>query len=278
MLPNFLIIGAARSGTTSLYHNLCEHPDIFMSSRKEPHFFSSNWDQGMDWYTGHFDRWSGESAVGEASVSYTYPQFPDTVKRIAETLPDARLIYMVRNPVNRAFSHYQYYRHYSNMESRPFEEAIDHNPIYLGASEYFSWIQRYLEYFPAPQLKVLVFEEFTQRPLEVLGETFTFLGVDASFVPSSARLATNKAFRPWSPFLYQLYKKVSLSKFRQAVEPLLPERARPRLRNYVRAVLGARQAAPAMADETRQRLADLLAPGILRLESHLGREIPQWKS
>src|SRR5918992_1234170 len=109
MLPNFLIIGAAKAGTTSLWAYLREHPQVFMAEPKELHFFvaASNWKRGLGWYESHFDRAKGSVAVGEACGAYSrFPTHRGVPARIAGVVPDARLIYLVRHPIDRMVSNY----------------------------------------------------------------------------------------------------------------------------------------------------------------------------
>ncbi|MEA3469299.1 MAG: sulfotransferase, partial [Thermodesulfobacteriota bacterium] len=108
MKPNFFLIGAARSGTTSLHKYLEAHPEIFMSEVKEINYFSNNryWEKGINWYESHF-KTATEKIRGEASTSYTnYPLIKDVPKRLFHYLPDAKFIYILRDPIDRFLSHY----------------------------------------------------------------------------------------------------------------------------------------------------------------------------
>jgi len=138
-LPDFLVIGAMKCGTTSLYHYLREHPQVFMPQLKAPEFFAeaSNWHRGVDWYRRQFAGAGAEVlAIGEASNVYTkYPRYMDVPARIAGHIPDARLIYVVRDPVERIRSHYRT-RVAEGTESTPFDVAVFENPIYLDYSRY----------------------------------------------------------------------------------------------------------------------------------------------
>lgn len=276
MLPNFLIIGAARSGTTSVYHNLSEHPDIIIPVKKEPQFFTSQWERGLDWYQALFADYAGQKAIGEASMSYTYPDYTQTPTRIYELLPDTRLIYILRNPVERTFSHYLYYRHYSKVETLDFEQALQNWDIYLGTSRYYEWIEKYLHYFDRQKLLIIFFEEYVANPQANLWQIFRFLDVDSTFVPTNLTLKTNASFKPWSERLFQLYRRFSLSRPRIWLESLLPQHARPVIRNKIRAVLGQKQSTPQMAAETRSYLQAYFQPQVERLEQFLNRDLSIW--
>ena len=126
MLPNFIVIGAAKCGTTSICDLLSSHPDVFMSNPKEPCFFSHmNEDfRTRDWYESLFDAVSGESAVGEGSTAYTHPDVIDaTSRQILEAIPDCRLIYMVRHPIRRLESDWRMRRH-EGWTSESISEAV----------------------------------------------------------------------------------------------------------------------------------------------------------
>ena len=123
-LPNFLIIGAGKSGTTSLWHLLNEHPDIYMSPDKEPNFFNKdeNYNKGLDWYQHLFRRAKNQKAIGEASNNYSCCGiFKNTVKRIKKTLPHVKIIYITRNPLKRAESEW--------MESRRIDSGKEKIPF-----------------------------------------------------------------------------------------------------------------------------------------------------
>lgn len=276
-LPNFLVIGAARSGTTSLYHNLSTHPEIFMPLKKEPQFFTSNWEHGFEWYKHWFDGQTAETAVGEASMTYTYPAYANVApERIAHHLPDARLIYLLRNPVERTFSHYNYYRYYSQVEKRDFAQAIAEWDIYLGASLYSEWIERYLRFFTPDKLLVVLFEEMVANPAQELARIFSFLGVNSEFVPPHAETKTNATFKARNEAVFNLYRRFSLSRSRMWLESLVPQRARPLVRNKIRGVLGGQERPPPLSSEMAHYLDVYFEPEIQRLELFLGRELTVW--
>lgn len=274
------MIGAARSGTTSLYHHLSEHCDVFMPVKKEPQFFTSNFGKGVRWYEDLFSDYRGQAAVGEGSVSYTYPTFADqVVDRIASTLGnEVRLVYVLRNPVERAFSHYLYYRHYTAMEgSQTFEEAINKNPLYLGASRYQFWIEKYAAMFTRERLHIVLFEEYVNSPKKSLERIFAFLNVEAGFMPRNLHLKTNMAFRPRSVQAQRAYGYLSRSRLRMFVERYLPETSRPILRNGIRKIMGDRNL-PLLAANTRQRLEALFESEVIWLENYLRLDLSQWRA
>lgn len=204
MLPNFLIIGAARSGTTSLYSALQQHRDIYLprSKRPEPHFFlkEDEFKKGLSYYEQrYFSEWSGQRAAGEASTSYLYgPRVP---ARVAASLPDVRLICILRNPVERAYSGY-WHSVKSGLEQLSFDEAIAHEPerkaeiagtplgeiapfAYVERGMYFEQLQRWLERFDRSRMLVLLFDDLTADPAAALNDVARFLDVDAGAFATS---------------------------------------------------------------------------------------------
>lgn len=188
--PNFLVIGAAKSGTTSLCAKLAQHPEIFVSDPKELNFFSHDenyLDKGWPWYERFFENAGDAKAVGEGTPLYTYHAVrPQAPARIAKDLPDARLIYMVRHPLERIESHWRQIVHNGQTEDG-FEDALRSNPEYVDASKYWRQIQQYRKAFPDERILILYFEEFTRDPDAALRTCFEFLGVDPGVrIPDAA--------------------------------------------------------------------------------------------
>ena len=185
MLPTFLVIGAMKAGTTSLYAYLGAHPDVFMADPKELDFFveGKNWERGLEWYEERFAAAGGAAARGEASTNYTkHPFFPGVPERIRPVLPDARLVYVVRHPIRRMVS--QYLHHVAEYGERsPAPEVLLTNPMIFACSDYAMQIERYLEHFPREQLLIVTSEDLHDRRAETLRRIYGFLGVDADRTP-----------------------------------------------------------------------------------------------
>src|SRR5215211_135725 len=192
MLPNFFVIGAAKCGTTSLHEYLKLHPEIEMSARKELQVFTrDDWREKLAWYVGQF---TGSTPLrGESSPAYTmFPFLPSPAARIHELVRDARLIYLVRDPVERALAHYvEWFA--LGLEDRSIEEALadvesPRNP-YMCASRYATQLECYLRRFDPAQILVIDREELLERRAAVLREVFRFLGVDPEFTtPAFSRI------------------------------------------------------------------------------------------
>jgi len=202
--PEFIIVGAQKAGTTSLYNCLKQHPDILPASTKEIHYFSQHFTKGLDWYLQHFPEREADKISGEASPFYLF--HPHSAERIAGELPDVKIIMLLRNPVGRAISHYhqQARRHH---EKLPMLEAFqqEHARIdkawgnlvagqqisgmkiqqcsYLKRGEYLEQIQRYEKHFPSGQISIIESAGFFEHPHETLAKVFEFLHVDPHFQP-----------------------------------------------------------------------------------------------
>jgi hypothetical protein len=184
-LPNFLLIGAPKSGTTSLHLYLAAHPQIFMSETKELNFFIAalNWSMGREWYMQQFAHAGAATAVGEASPRYTqHPDYRGVAERAAALLPQARLVYVVRNPIDQMLSHYRD-RVRWKAERAPAERALQENPIYLETARYAFQLEQFLAHFPREQILVVISEHLRARltRTETLTRIFTFLGVDETW-------------------------------------------------------------------------------------------------
>lgn len=185
-LPNFLVIGAMKAGTTSLYHYLRAHPQVFMSSVKELDFFAHepNGSRSLDWYRRQFASAQQDSlAIGEASTIYSkFPRFRGVPERIAAEVPNVRLIYVIRHPIERIRSHYQH-QVAVGAERAPVERAVFDNPIYLDYSRYAMQIEQYLPYFPQDHLLVITSEDLRHERLRTVRRVYGFLGVEPDYTP-----------------------------------------------------------------------------------------------
>ncbi len=181
-LPNLIIIGAQKCGTTSLHHYLGLHPAISMSRKKELHYFTGQLGSspGEDWYRSWFD--PGKPVRGESSPGYTnFPVFTGVPERMHALVPDARLIFMVRDPVRRTLSHY---RHMvaERKEDRPLAEVL-HDPgePYTRRSQYHFQLERYLPYYDLDRILIVQQETLLADRAGTLARIFEWLGVDPSF-------------------------------------------------------------------------------------------------
>lgn len=192
-LPDFLIIGAARAGTTALFRYLGDHPGIYVSSPKEVHYFDGNLDKGPDWYASHFAAAGQDQICGEATPLY----MPNAraMKEAATLLPSAKLIVLLRDPASRAWSYY-WMRRERNLEKRSFNEALgeemqaislsgsdDPFLFYLGHGMYADHLKRVFDLYPRQRVYVSTFEELRRNPQGTYQNVCDFLEVDSTEIP-----------------------------------------------------------------------------------------------
>jgi len=195
VLPNFFVIGAMKSGTSSLHAYLQSHPQIFMSEPKEPDYFVQvlNWGRGQEWYESLFAGSERAVARGEASTSYSMRHaWPGPAKRIASVVPEARIVYLVRDPIERMLSHYIMLRK-TGKEQRPAEKAFREEPGYIRTSSYWFQLEAYLEHFPRERVFVLTSEALRHDRASTVRRVWEFLGVDATYVPEALSAERNRS-------------------------------------------------------------------------------------
>ncbi len=176
--PDIAIVGAARSGTSLLASQLSAHPSIDPGSVKEPNFFSRRRDHDAAWYESLYaDRAKGLLRL-DGSASYTYPKFPDALQLLAKASPDVYVIYVVRDPIPRAISHYLFYRYYfHNEQAVDFGAALRTSPFYADVSDYERWLDLIGATFPEDRVLVVPFGALRDPHAEVTSVISTELGI-----------------------------------------------------------------------------------------------------
>jgi hypothetical protein len=181
-LPNLIIIGAQKCGTSVLHYYLGLHPEVSMSRPKELNFFieERNWARGVEWYRGHFDPHA--TVRGEASPNYTaYPQHDGVPRRMAQVVPDAKLIYMVRDPLERIAAHWVH-NYAKRREKGTLAETLTHpHTSYVDRSLYAMQLERFLAHYPPERVLVFQQSELRHQRMETLRRVFEFVGVDPDF-------------------------------------------------------------------------------------------------
>jgi hypothetical protein len=269
VLPTFLVIGAQKSATTSVIHYLGGHPDAY-TLRDEVHFFDQNYDRGIDWYRQRFAGGEEARAVGESTPEYMY--FEEVPARMARHLPAARLVAILRNPVDRAYSHYWHNRTRS-MEPLGFEEALEReeerlsrgDPVsrsrysYLDRGRYIQQLQRVREHFPGELLHVELFEDLERDRTGVVRSLYRFLGLEEGIIPEGIDRARNR----FVSFRSQRLRRP----IRRLPGPLRRVAARLNIR-YLEY--------PSLAPGARTRLHERFADDNRALASWLGRDLSLW--
>jgi hypothetical protein len=296
-MPNFLVVGAAKAGTTSLYYYLSEHPQIYMSSMKEPKFFAFEGETPnfrgpgdeeeinrkcvttVDAYRALFEEATEETAVGEASSLYLY--YPKAPERILHHAPDAKLIAVLRNPVDRAYSSYLHCVRDRGEPIKDFARALDEEetrirdhwgPLwhYKNAGFYSAQLERYFDAFRRDQMKVYLYEDLKTDPVGVLRDIFRFLGVDDTYVPDIS-LKHNVSGIPRNRLLHEMLNKPNLVK--SAFKPLFPTKLR---RRFNRGLTGKNLERPQLSPEVRSQLTEAYSDDILKVQQLLRRDLSHW--
>jgi hypothetical protein len=288
--PDFMIIGAMKSGTSSLHTYIAKHPDVFMCWHKEPQFFSrqENYARGLDWYFSLFRGARDDQICGESSTCYSrWPYFGNVAARIHEAVPDARFIYVMRHPVERAYSHYRHEMEerkiHGNNEMISFNEALEKVPEIFDTSLYRRQIEKFLDYFPRDRLLLLFFEDLTREPAPVLEEVQRFLGLQQESGLAESKVVIN-------PFGHRIAKN-DLLRFEETirrapgvsalVKRVIPSRVRSWMRAHLYATFAKRRRVQAEAGQVaplekdvRERLLERFAAPNRELEDLMGRPVP----
>ena len=275
MLPDFIIIGTQKGGTTSLHFYLGQHPEIAVSWPKELNFFieEHNWHRGRAWYGSHFNRKA--RVRGEASPNYTaYPCFTGAAERMHEVVPQAKLIYVLRDPIERLISNYVHVVS-EGREQRPAAQVLlQAEPNgYMSRSRYASQLEQYLRYYPMERILILSSEELYANRQVALRNTFRFLGVNADYDSIRFRATHNRSknMRSRTPLGRRLFLLAKRLPLHLAGHDLGSHIGYALSFPFSRAI-----PRPTLAPEVRADLADRLADDLARLRSLTGRRFSEW--
>ncbi|ADL13607.1 sulfotransferase domain-containing protein [Acetohalobium arabaticum] len=213
--PDFIGIGAMKCATTWLSECLRCHPDIYMSSPKEIHFFSAHYEKELEWYLDHFKESDNFKIRGEFSTSYLPNN--EVPIRIKETLGEVKLLVSLRNPVERFISHYKHYlrdeKLVGNLNLKNYQKSIEKYPELLDRGNYSDQLKKYIENFGFDNIKIIIKENIDSKPKEVLGNVYSFLNVDSNFVPPLVEKKVSPGITPKIQLLENLRKMIfSLAK------------------------------------------------------------------
>ena len=295
MLPNFFVVGAQKSGTTSLHNYLADHPNIYLPAQKETKFFALDdlFAQGIAHYeASYFADHAGQAAIGEIDPEYMY--LPVVLQRMSDTLPgfaSTRFIFVLREPVARAYSHYLITLK-RGIETLDFDHAIAAEDerltggyfeqvhfSYLDRGRYVDQLLRFANLVPRERMLVLLAEELSADPLTTVQKVFRFLGVDDTYVPGNVEKQFHVATRARSTLLLRLAKQESA--FKTALRTLFPLPAwRKRIRKGIHQwnQRGRYQQTPALDRATRMRVETLYADHNRRLAKFLERDLAEWRT
>ena len=296
VMPNFFIIGAARSGTSSLYEYMRQHPQIFFPELKEPMYFAFQPQElcfkgpgdeagmnrkavaDLEAYQTLFKKVKGETRIGEASANYLYHAC--VAKNIRASLPEAKLICILRNPVERAYSSYLYTLRDGRETEESFESALAKEDQriaenwcdiwhYQRGGFYYQQLHRFYQVFPYKQIKVILQEDLKSNPQRVLSGLFEFLGVDSQF-QADVDVAYNQGGKPRNRLLNRVLTRPS--RIKQFLRPLTP---RVLLCAYI-TMKHRNLSRPELSHETHRQLLEAYRGDIENLQQLLSRDLSHW--
>ena len=285
--PDFFLVGAAKSGTSSLYTYLVQHPDVFLPEVKEPHFFYNERSPGLPVlrekdlgsYLRLFEGVAGGVRAGEASTSYLYSA--NAAREIKQLREDAKILAVLRNPVNRAYSQY-WNQVRDGQEHLSFEAALDaeeerksqnwwHGFLYTETGHYAEQIARYMAAFGHENVQIHLFDDLHQDAREVCSKVFSFLEVDPAH-----KIETNKVYNRSGPMRSRLLASLlNAPSIKGSAGKVLPPTWKRGVGEWLRNVN--RRPVPEMNPKTRERLRRLFMEDLNRLEDLIGRDLGQWK-
>jgi hypothetical protein len=267
-LPSFIVIGAVKAATTWIAHQLRQHPSLYMPG-PEPHYFSTAYDQGLEWYRQCFAAAAPGEIIGEKSADYlAYPPAP---KRIAKLLPDIPLIVQLRNPVERAYSDYCMLFRRGTVTQDPrhyLERPSADQPRFLEDGLYGRHLARYLDHFDRSQIKIIFHDDIRTNPEAVIAEVCRHIGVAVHVAPDEVHARKNDSEAAMLP----LPVRRLLRPVKSVVQPL---RNRPWFRR-MHAGLAQPVRYPPLSDDLVHRLQSYYEEDVERLGAIVGRDLTHW--
>jgi len=290
-LPDFLIIGAMKSGTTLVYDALEQHKQIYFPTEKELHFFSL-WNNSkftpleaskvrikyLEEYLTFFSKALPHHIIGEASTSYLYSrQAPSNIKKL---IPNCNIFCVLRNPVDRAYSHYLWhvrngiekevnFRKAINLEKKRFEQKSDWG-YYLKLGFYFQQLKNYYDVFPKEQISIIIFEEMMKQKVETIQNICSILKVDKNFFPDMS-IRRNPSGIPRRMWVNNIFTNSS-SNFKKLANNLLPRK----LYYLLTMIRDKNLTKPLLSNEIRIQLRDIYYEDILELQKLIKKDLSVW--
>lgn len=287
MLPNFICPGAQKSATTTLHDILIQHPEIYLPSKKETHFFDidKKFKKGIDFYLNqYYSDVENEKIVGDITPGYMF--FENSLERIVETLgEDIKILFMLRNPIERAYSHYwmSYRRTYEN---KSFEKGIELEKerikkdyfnrshfSYIERGFYAKQIKRFLKVFPKKNMKFIIFNEFINNKSSSIEEILYFLNLDTK-VPLELDKKSNSAFLPRfkkitsflknPPYVVKMISKIFSDKTKKKIINIINEKNKQNFKK------------PKMKTVTRNKLIEIYYEDMKELENITNKDLSFW--
>lgn len=261
----FIIIGAMKSGTTTLHDNLCEHPDIEMTNFKEPNFFNKYYSKGEGWYLKKFNNDKTTSYFGDATPAYSWRHvYPSTAQNLHSFKPDVKLIYIVRDPIDRIISHLQHDIYRDRIKSESINKKGFDFSNYINTSKYHWQIEAYLEFWDREDILFLNFDELKDNNQECLKKICQFLGVN-EFSGLENYKVTN------------ISSKKYVIKFHDKAHRLLPRRL-TKFYHYFWYLINIKKQRPKLTENTLINLKSQLEQDIMKFKTISSLDLSSWKT
>ena len=296
-LPNFLIIGAAKSGTTALYTYIKQHPQVFMAMPKELRYFSytgpypkdlsENYiHRGvttLDEYKSHFNNVKDEKIIGEASPMYLYTQ--GTAERIKAVIPNVKLLAILRNPIDRSFSAYMHAIREWKEPEKSFRMALNKEPErikagwgmlwhYTHAGFYYEQLTQYYQIFDSHQIKIVLYDDLVNDSAALMQDIFNFLAIDSTFIPDTSKRPNISGFpknQGFHQFMYKLFMQSNPVK--RVSRILFPKSFRQQVMINLRLLNLEKRSMP---EDIKRELENLFRDDVRKLEKLIGRDLSCW--
>jgi len=273
-LPSFIVIGPGKTGTTWLYQCLAAHPEIGLArNTKETVFFGEYYDRGLGWYENFFAGLEDKKAVGEVSNTYFFT--PDAPARIKSRLPGAKLIVLLRDPLERLISYYLFQRR-NGRRYRSLDEAIAQDVTMVEQNFFDVHLARYLAHFPREQMLVLLNDDVQRDPGAVLRAVYGFVGVDPAFIPPALHHRILPARMARSPGIARMSKRLASWLRRNDQHLLLLKMKQSRLLRALLMRKPSAQESAVLSPQTRAALTALYRPHMARTGDMIGRDLSAW--
>lgn len=282
-LPNYVHAGGQRCGSTWIYNALAEHPDIFMPKKEPVNYFDAQYYRGEDWYRGLYSDHDGEKVLGDESPGYI--KNPLSPKRIAETIPDAKITMCLRNPVERAYS--QWWTAENAWTDTAFERSLKRhstNDAFITPGFYDLHISRWERYFDSDQIKILFFDDFKEDNKSFIQDIYRFLEVDDSFVPGVVGTKVQSNTKKGGPNKSVNTEQKIVNAGMLAPQPVKDKVLWPVYRKYIQSDFNL----PSIKDprkkykrgdispQVRKALEKTYYEDVKRLEDRTGRDLSHW--
>jgi len=274
-LPNLIVIGTQKGGTSSLHYYLSLHPQIYMCREKELDFFIAqrNWERGVEWYKKNF---VGEAKIyGESSPNYTdYPRYDQVPKRMHAIVPNVKIVYILRDPIKRIISHYMHW-YSAGLENRTLSDALRNieSSRYTRRCLYYTQLEQYLNYFAKSNIFIMTSEDLYNNPQKIMQKLFTFLEVDNSFHDQKlSRIHHKSSNKRRNNALGMFLEKSPIG---ETIEQL-PRNIREKAKTLLYFPFSHKVKRPTLDKTLEAELIDYLRPDINRLRDYTGLAFEDW--